>query len=174
MWSKKSVVVCCSHHRGPQHGVFSSSPFWFSVFTDSVSLAGTLAAAANKAHNYKIILASLWHHILQIQCLPGARSVKRNKSETAFLTLRYSDRKFFKKEVKRGTEGTHLTNEQRFKKKKDHTPKPMCVTKIWYWFKKISNIIIVFFIAKPRYSYKTLDLIERKELSTVAAHHCHH
>lgn len=65
-----------SHHRGPQHGVFSSSPFWFSVFTDSVSLAGTLAAAANKEHIYKrIIICTLqWHRILYIdtvQCSTG-------------------------------------------------------------------------------------------------------
>lgn len=53
-------IVQSSHHRGPQHGVFSSSPFWFSVFTDSVSLAGTLAVASNKAAYLKKYVIKLY------------------------------------------------------------------------------------------------------------------
>lgn len=60
-----------SHHKGPQHGVFSSSPFWFSVFTDSVSLAGTLAAAANEADIYKkkIIMYAESSGEITVQCI---------------------------------------------------------------------------------------------------------
>lgn len=35
-----------AYQRGPQQRVLSSSPFTFSVFADSVSLAGMLAVAA--------------------------------------------------------------------------------------------------------------------------------
>lgn len=85
-----------SHHRGPQHGVFSSSPFWFSVFTDSVSLAGTLAGAANKADIYKKIIICTWFFRWNtVQCIPGGTSVKRNKIETSCSTSGNSDSHFF-------------------------------------------------------------------------------
>ena len=40
------ITVCHTHHSGPQQGDLSSSPLWFSVFADSVSL-GMLAVASH-------------------------------------------------------------------------------------------------------------------------------
>lgn len=123
-----------------------------------------------KADTYKtiIICTSQWHKILQIdtgQCIPGGSRVERNKTDSACITSGDSGRNFFKTKKKDTyKKKLYKTNTQQnlylsasqlfdsgFKKKKGET----------------------FLISKATVQLQNY-LTERKALSTVAVHHCHH
>lgn len=128
-----------SHHRGPQHGVFSSSPFWFSVFTDSVSLAGTLAAAANKADIYKKII------ICTSQCSDGTQCSASQGEQVGKKIKRISSGSHFFKTSEKDTLQALIL--QISKGKNDYTPLYPSASQLFdsdFLYEKIT----VFFISK--------------------------
>lgn len=139
-------IVQSSHHRGPQHGVFSSSPFWFSVFTDSVSLAGTLAVASNKAAYLK--------NIIKLCALCNGRTFFRKVQH--MLPIR-SNCKKCSHCINKNADAQETYKQREFK----------------IFFQVNENCMTVILISKATVQSQSY-LNERNVLSSTALHHCHH
>lgn len=141
-------MVQSSHHRGPQHGVFSSSPFWFSVFTDSVSLAGTLAVASNKGAYLKYI------YINKIYALCNGRRFFRKAQR--MLPIR-SKCKECSHCINKNVDAQETYKQREFRNS----------------FQVNENCMTVILISKATVQSQSY-LNERNVLSSTALHHCHH